>query len=45
MNMFAMGHGLHSAVRQEIRKFLYIAMHETLKRINKSHANFSRGPF
>ena len=23
MNMFAMGHGLHSAVRQEVRKFLY----------------------
>ena len=24
MNMFAMGHGLHSAVRQEVRKFLYV---------------------
>ena len=23
MNMFAMGHSLHSAVRQEVRKFLY----------------------
>ena len=23
MNMFVMGHGLHSAVRQEVRKFLY----------------------
>ena len=26
MNMFAMGHGLHSAVRQEVRKFLYLCV-------------------
>ena len=37
MNMFAMGHGLHSAVRQEVGKFLYPCYNHQLFRLMHLH--------